>query len=321
MHRLEFLALKWSVCEKCSHWLRGNTFTVWTDNNPLTYIMTKPKLDACEQRWVSKLAPYTFDLKHIPGTKNIVADTLSRDPFAKTVSQRLITERYDQLVTEAEGIALDSIQDTFRLKVQCQRVKSVEQKVVALQSCSVSQADINALLDIHNDWEAAAETRAVQYIQAVQDKLCTSQDPLPVFTLAELQQSQESDPTISVLIPFVSRKQRPSRRDRAIFDPKAMILLKQFERLKLQNGVLYRVTKDPISKHTRHQFVLPETLKERALYALHDIAGHQGQARTMHLARQRFFWPKMELDVKEYVKCCQRCIFSKNFRPFCSCSS
>ncbi|KAI7804127.1 hypothetical protein IRJ41_024660 [Triplophysa rosa] len=52
-HRLEFLALKWSVCEKFSHWLRGHTFSVWTDNNPLTYIMTKPKLDACEQRWVA----------------------------------------------------------------------------------------------------------------------------------------------------------------------------------------------------------------------------------------------------------------------------
>src|SRR4029434_4781937 len=36
-HRLEFLALKWSVCDKFSHWLKGHTFTVWTDNNPLTH--------------------------------------------------------------------------------------------------------------------------------------------------------------------------------------------------------------------------------------------------------------------------------------------
>ncbi|KAI7793453.1 hypothetical protein IRJ41_024975 [Triplophysa rosa] len=50
-HRLEFLALKWAVCDKFSHWLKGHEFTVWTDNNPLTYILTKPKLDACEQRW------------------------------------------------------------------------------------------------------------------------------------------------------------------------------------------------------------------------------------------------------------------------------
>lgn len=67
-HRLEFFALKWAVCKKFAHWLKGNRFTVLTDNNPLTYIMTKPKLDACEQRWVSKIAPFDFDLKYIPGT-------------------------------------------------------------------------------------------------------------------------------------------------------------------------------------------------------------------------------------------------------------
>ena len=66
-HRLEFFALKWAVCEKFSHWLKGHHFTAWTDNNPLTYILTKPRLDACEQRWVAKLASYSFDIKYVSG--------------------------------------------------------------------------------------------------------------------------------------------------------------------------------------------------------------------------------------------------------------
>ncbi|KAI7804921.1 hypothetical protein IRJ41_023574 [Triplophysa rosa] len=67
-HRLEFLALKWSVCEKFSHWLKGHTFSVWTDNNPLTYIMTKPKLDACEQRWVANHAKTLLSHLHEAAT-------------------------------------------------------------------------------------------------------------------------------------------------------------------------------------------------------------------------------------------------------------
>ena len=72
-HRFEFLALKWAISDKFSHWLKGHVFTVWTDNNPLTHIMTKPKLDCCEQRWVAKLAGYNFDIKYVPGPQNVVA--------------------------------------------------------------------------------------------------------------------------------------------------------------------------------------------------------------------------------------------------------
>ena len=56
-----------------------------------------------------------------------------------------------------------------------------------------------------------------------------------------------------------------------------MVLVKQGDRLKAQNGVLYRVTKDHISKQKRHQFVLPDSLKEKALHGIHDVAGHLGQ--------------------------------------------
>lgn len=44
--KLEFLALKWSISEKFHDYLNGNRFTVYTDNNPLTYILTTAKLDA-----------------------------------------------------------------------------------------------------------------------------------------------------------------------------------------------------------------------------------------------------------------------------------
>ena len=62
-HKLEFLALKWVVCEKFHKYLYGSkSFEVYTDNNPLTYVLTSAKLDACGQRWVAKLANYNFTI-------------------------------------------------------------------------------------------------------------------------------------------------------------------------------------------------------------------------------------------------------------------
>ena len=59
-HKLEFLALKWSITERFHEYLYGGHFEVYIDNNPLTYILTTAKLDATGQRWVASLANYNF---------------------------------------------------------------------------------------------------------------------------------------------------------------------------------------------------------------------------------------------------------------------
>ena len=77
-HKLEFLALRWTVTDQFHEYLyRSPKFDVFTDNNPLMYILTKAKLDAMGLRWIASLGPYHFDLHYKPGKKN-PADPLSR---------------------------------------------------------------------------------------------------------------------------------------------------------------------------------------------------------------------------------------------------
>ena len=78
IHKLEFLALKWAVTEKFHDYLYGGEFTVMTDNNPLTYVLSSAKLDATGHRWVAQLANYRFNLKYCTGMSNSVTDALSR---------------------------------------------------------------------------------------------------------------------------------------------------------------------------------------------------------------------------------------------------
>ena len=77
-HKLEFLALKWAVVEKFHEYLYGSTFDVYTDNNPLTYMLTTAKLDAASHHCVASLANYNFRLHYRAGKANINADALSR---------------------------------------------------------------------------------------------------------------------------------------------------------------------------------------------------------------------------------------------------
>ncbi|XP_038128016.1 uncharacterized protein LOC119774555 [Cyprinodon tularosa] len=293
-HRLEFMALKWSVCEKFSHWLKGRHFTIWTDNNPLTYLLTKPKLDACEIRWVSKLASYSFDLKHLAGRKNVVADALSRDPFATPISHRLLEESYLSLTQEADRVDEDRVQSAFKFSCQPEHDKSRDYPSLKVVYDS---AEIQALCQSHCDWISGAESRALQLTQQTQHMQC-GQGEFPVLSIQELQSSQEQDAVISKVLPFVATRTRPSKRERRCSDIKVVRMLNQWDKLEIRDGVMYRVTKNPVTKQKRFQFVLPQCLRDKALSGIHDLAGHQGQDRTLSLARQSFYWPDMEKDVQ-----------------------
>ena len=78
--KLEFLALKWSITKHFKEYLAYAPFTVRMDNNPLTYVLTTPNMDATGHRCVGALTSYEFNLEYQKGADNAAADVLSRVP-------------------------------------------------------------------------------------------------------------------------------------------------------------------------------------------------------------------------------------------------
>ena len=72
-------ALRWAITERFSDYLVGGPlFNVYTDNNPLTYVLTSAKLNTTGLRWVNELADYNFNIHYKRGKENVDADYLSR---------------------------------------------------------------------------------------------------------------------------------------------------------------------------------------------------------------------------------------------------
>ena len=68
------------MTKKFHDYLYGNQFSVYTDSNPLTYLLSSAKLDATGHRWVASLGNYNFKLIYRSGKANGDADGLSRRP-------------------------------------------------------------------------------------------------------------------------------------------------------------------------------------------------------------------------------------------------
>ena len=79
-HKLEFFILKWVITDRFQEYLYGGNIEVFTDNNPLTYLLTMAKLDATGQRWVASLKNYSFKLHYKSDKLNVETDALSRIP-------------------------------------------------------------------------------------------------------------------------------------------------------------------------------------------------------------------------------------------------
>ena len=63
-HKLEFLALKWTIIEQFNEYLYSNNFVMYMDNNPLTYVLTSAKLNTTDHCWIASLANYNFALNY-----------------------------------------------------------------------------------------------------------------------------------------------------------------------------------------------------------------------------------------------------------------
>jgi hypothetical protein len=102
-HNLELAIVH--ALRKWRHYLMGKRFELRIDHNGLKYLFDQPTLNASQIRWLEFLCKYDFDIKHIKGKENKVADALSRkvhELYATTISMYQ-TEMKDKILEVANA--------------------------------------------------------------------------------------------------------------------------------------------------------------------------------------------------------------------------
>ena len=115
------------------------------------------------------------------------------------------------------------------------------------------------------------------------------------------------DPAISAIKKMILNSTVSQRRPTSRNDIELRAYLHQRHRLKLRNGVLYsHIDTSQRPNKNNMQLCLPKPYRKEALEGCYDNVGHFGIDRTLDLLRDRFYWPHVMEEVKEYVSSCRR---------------
>ena len=291
--KLELLALKWAVTEKFREYLLGSEFVVYTDNNPLTYLQTKSKLKAVEQRWAAELASFSFKIVYRPGKHNQNADALSRLGWTGPSPDSDDNEDTEEM-------------DACAVFETSQTTPSPDVAETLASSNMTTNLPEEVRQQLHSAflYEAEMKTRS-----GAQGKLADA-TYLPVIDKEQMVKIQQNDPAIKRLLCYRTLGRKPTRTERKAESKHALKLLSYWDSIAEKDGILYRAIRNNEGE-TNRLLLVPSILREDFLRATHEELGHQGPNRTEQLLRQRCWWPGLHDDVKQWISGCERCVVAK----------
>ncbi|KAL5261555.1 hypothetical protein ACHWQZ_G007311, partial [Mnemiopsis leidyi] len=186
-----------------------------------------------------------------------------------------------------------------------------ELKHIKGTSADMSMADFLSRHGFDNTTrEASTQTDRTEKVSKI---LRISQDDSkkPV-TISEIRNEYVNDRILSTVIDWVrTGGKKPCERE---FNHRSQPdelqhYWKDFELLKLEDGVLYRKWYDTISRETRSLIVVPCTLVERVLYTFHDTIAtcHAGVQPCIERCMKQFYFYKLKREFELYIGSCVTC--------------
>jgi hypothetical protein len=103
IYNKEMLAIMHALA-KFRQYLVGARFVVKSDHNSLKYLLEKKDLNEIQQKLVSKIQAYDFDIEFVKGKNNAVVNALSRRPSIFSMSGMSIDWK-EHLIVEYERIS------------------------------------------------------------------------------------------------------------------------------------------------------------------------------------------------------------------------
>jgi hypothetical protein len=263
----EAFAIFWFITQN-RHLVLGSKIYIYSDCKPITQAFQLSSTNAKVNGWILSLQEFDYEIFHIAGKTNVVADSLSRVP--KELLLKMETEER-RCIEKLHGVAKVRVERGDRPVVILKRGESLEalRGVVAegkagleweYEDASLGRCD----MEHWEEWRRAL----VRFLRTgAFEKRVSKGERRRIIAMATNYRIEE----------------------RTENHPARLVYKNRFEEYV------------PVPKNKEEIQVLLEGYHDE------PCAGHYASEMTFRRIYRCFFWPTMRLDIHNYVKSCDRC--------------
>ena len=284
------------MTQQFKEYLMYQPFTVQTDNNPLTYVLTMPNLDAIRHCWVSALAGFNFRLEYLRGTDNQVTDVLTR---METRLDDNATNKFLQSLDKSSYNAKNVGDHTRKenawplTKVKKNAVNEIMERA-QFSHIPHAKTDNPALVAKHEEFEREL------YVQVT--TMITEKHIQHNLMGLDWKSLQQNDPIIQHILKWKHHNsdknaKKDKNTDRCTLEEYLLTIVNSHDAkvygnwqkdFTLLNDMLFINNTLKGSTDMALLFIVPASKHQAALNLCHQDVGHQGRDWTYLLLQERF---------------------------------
>ena len=312
--RKELLAVVQAV-NRFHPYVWGRPVILRTDNAAVLWMKRLKQPSGQMARWLADVDRYDLHIEHRPGRIHWNADALSRRPCTQCGNEDGLCEIED---LTSSPCRLANTPFTLGMSLR-EHMRVTDEEMAFLAGLDSPLATIweeDELPDIQvPSHHCGVLTRAQRRRQ--ENEQIENQAWMEGWTPAELREEQLADAEIGpIMRALMDSANKPPWQRVAPLCEGAKTLWCQWDRLKLDRGVLHRRWEKQDGTLSTWQIVVPMTRRQEVIQFHHGshLGGHFDCARTTNHLKQLFFWPRLRESVEDFCRRCDACVARKTVR-------
>ena len=312
--------------------------TIRSDHLPLKKFLNKQTMNSKVNNWAVELEQFRLHLEWIPGTRNLLADSLSRlldvvpdaqktkEPDDQEFGSYCFEELEPAKVMGKVSTEVIELMDNSEYQNDSQESwKPLEKPGVKENSTDEKKAqDADSEFSEHSQnsqTELAVKTFEIKFDKKPTEK----QMLLSGSKFLEDSRDSQMDPCVEITehedlweirLSLKPKQLQQLQKNDTYCRDVAKKLHKDTELQKIfikEEGVLYRLWIE--DGRTFKCILVPQVLQDFMIILAHDYSGHNGSRRTYNCLKRQYYWPGIRKQIFRHCKKCKECVLQNQGQP------